>query len=120
MAHYEVTYVDLRRPADLDAVAVALRVHRDGEYFQFVQAMASGISLATQRSSNITRDRFWAWFAQEAVEEIKALIARDQLPLADPTQAVVVRPCVERVMGRAELSTIDALCEDQVVATFDL
>jgi hypothetical protein len=120
MARYEVTYVDLRRPADLDAVAVALRVFRDGEYFQFVQAMASGISLATQRRSNIGRDRFWAWFAQEAAEEVKALIARGELPLEDPTQAVILRPSVDRAMQRAELSTIDVLREDQTVASFDV
>lgn len=45
MAHYEVRYLDLRRPVDQDAVALALRVRRDGDYFQFVHAIASGIAL---------------------------------------------------------------------------
>lgn len=113
-------YVDLRRPPDRDAVAVALRVFRDDEYFQFVEAIASGIALAVQRQWRVSRDRFWAWFAQEAVEELKALISRGELALDDPTKAVVIQPSVERVMRRAEAATIDALREDDVIASFKL
>ncbi len=120
MPHHDVRYVDLRRPPERDAVAVTLRVFREDEYFQFVEAIASGIALAVQRQWNVIQDRFWAWFAQEAVEELKVLISRGELPLEDPTKAVIIQPSVERVMRRAEAATIDALREDNVIASFEL
>lgn len=119
MAKYEVRYVDRRRPADRDAVAVALRVFRDDEYFQFVEAIASGIALAMLSRSNVTQDRFWAWFAREAVEELEVLISDGGLPLDDPTRAVIIQPSVERVMKRAEAATIEALREGNLIASFD-
>lgn len=98
MPKYTVKYLDRRRPADRDAVALALRVFRDDDYFQFVEAWVSGIALSTQPRSSVAVDRFWAWFAREAVDEIAPAVERGDIPLADPTAAFVVTPSVERVV----------------------
>lgn len=119
MPHYTVQYLDRRRPADRDAVALAFRVFRDDDYFQFVEAWVSGIALSTQRRSSVGADRFWAWLAREAVDEIAAAVERGEIPLGDPTTAFVVTPSVDAVMRRAEAATIDALREETVIGEFE-
>lgn len=119
MPKYTVKYLDRRRPADRDAVALAFRVFRDEDYFQFVEAWASGIAFSTQRRSSVASDRFWAWFAREAVDEIAAAVERGDIPLTDPTAAFVVTPSVDAVMRRAEAATVDALREEAVIGEFE-
>lgn len=120
MPRYEVTYVDRLRPIDRDAVVLALRVTRDGEYFQFVEAIVSGIDLALRRRSSISVDRFWGWFARAAVELIEKEIRAGTLRLTEPTTAAFVAPDVGAVVRRAEAETIEALRQDAVIAAFDL
>lgn len=98
---------------------MGLRVTRDGEYFQFVEAIASGIDLTARRVSSISAELFWAWFAREAVELLKIEIKAGALPLSDPTQALRVSPSVDAAVRQAELETTDALRSDTVVASFE-
>lgn len=120
MARFEVTYVDRHAHGDRDAVSIRMRIFRDGEYFQFATAIASGIQLAGVRRSSVAMDRFWAHFAQAAVELLKPQLTDGSLPLADPTEGVVVVPNVSAVLRHAELTPIASPREDDSIATFEL
>lgn len=119
MPVYEVRYVDRQRPANRDAVVLALRVTRDGAYFQFVEAIVSGIALAVRKQSSVSEDRFWAWFARDAVRLVHDMIDRGELPLDDPMKAAFVAPDLNAVVLQCESETIEALGPDCVVARFE-
>jgi hypothetical protein len=121
VALYEVQFVDVRGLSNRDATAAHLRVHRDGEYFQFVAVVASGIELLQVRQRSIAVDRFWAHFVPAAVELVKGEVREGTMPLADPTEAFWVRPIFSTALSAAEkMGAPPALREGDVVGTFEL
>jgi hypothetical protein len=123
VARYEVRYDDhgRERGTFIDAYQLSLRVYRDGEYFQFVGAIAPGpdYTIRVRSAADFTPDQFWRAFAGEAGPLIEGAVRARQMPLADPTLRFELRPPFLLAVQRAPEAENRPLEEDDVVHTFE-
>ncbi len=100
---------------------VHLSVYRDGEYFQFINAVASGIDLFHHGEETMTTSgRFWKAFALEAVPLIRLALVHGDIPLRDPIVPFEVRPDVHNAVEHSRIDVSGDAVELGTIATFRL
>jgi hypothetical protein len=106
---------DTRR---IDAVALGLRVERNGERYQYFTLAATGQQLHLDHDI-VLDHKFRSAAASVGAEQLREELARVVVPLDDPRQAIDLALDVERVARRLESGVeLPKFVEDQIIETW--
>lgn len=93
-------------------MSVGLRLHRDGEYHQYFEALASGIAL--RHLSPRPGDEFWKRFVELAAKKVEEWVREGGRPLEESIMAIHLTPSVEEAqrLSRGSASNLPTLPRD--------